>query len=148
MNTEFLLRNWALVAALVLLSIVAVVLFLTVARRSGRGRLAARAAEFRTARQQLKRATQQATKLERRLQALLYRADRVKPSLVDECRGRLDDARALAKIADDKVLIAANQLRKVIVAEFPPVRHEALRRRYLREAPGEEGPFSFDGRGT
>ena len=148
MNTEFLLRNWALVAALVLLSIVAVVVLRTAARRSVRGQLAARAADFREARQQHRRATEMATKLERRLQALIERADRVKPSLVDECRGQLDDARALAKIADDRVLVTANQLRKIIVEEFPPVRHEALRQRYLGEASREDGPFSFDGRGT
>jgi hypothetical protein len=147
MNMDILLRNWGLVVALALLTIVAVVVILSVTRRSGRGRLASGAAEFRAARRKRDQAARHVSKLENRLRKLMDRADTTKPRLVDECRGRLTDARALLKIADDQVLVAANQLRKVIVEEFPPVQHETLRLRYLPDAAAGGAPFSFDGRG-
>ena len=57
-------------------------------------------------------------------------------------REAVEDARALAKIAHDQLLVAENMLRKVIVEEFPPRRHEPLRRRYLRSDEERSRPYA------
>jgi hypothetical protein len=53
----------------------------------------------------------------------------------------LQDARALAKIANDQVLVARNLLRKHILEEYPPKRHAVLRARYLGAEEIEKKPF-------
>ena len=70
-------------------------------------------------------------------------AGKVKPRLLQEAKDALQDARALEKIAGDKVLIAANHVRRVIHEEFPPSRQQKLRARYLPGEEQNEGPFSF-----
>ena len=38
----------------------------------------------------------------------------------------------MQKIANDQVLIARNQVRKIILEEYPPKRHAAMRLKYLK----------------
>ena len=71
-------------------------------------------------------------------------ADRAKPRHLQEAKEALQDARTLAKIANDKILIAENHVRRVIVEEFPPVRHEAMRQKYLPDAARDKRPFTFE----
>ena len=65
------------------------------------------------------------------------------PMLVQEARDALQDARALQKIADDRLLVAENQVRRIIVEEFPPIKQLRLRRRYLPADVRDPRPFSF-----
>ena len=67
----------------------------------------------------------------------------MKPSRLQAAREAVQDAEALLKIAEDQVLIAENQVRKIIVEEFPPKRHERMRRKYLPEEPENGKPFTF-----
>ncbi len=143
MTVETLRQNWALLVALALLLVVGLVVSATIYRRSGRAQLmrtlkALRAAERRQA--STLRAVAQA---ERRLATLETRRAEVKPRTLEEARGNLSDARALNKIADDQVLIAANQVRRIILEEYPPARQEALRARYLPNEAPDRRPFSF-----
>ena len=62
---------------------------------------------------------------------------------MSEAKEALQDALALEKIADDKAQVTANQVRRVIFEEFPPTRHEKLRRKYLPEDVRDNRPFSF-----
>ncbi|MFQ5983731.1 MAG: hypothetical protein ACE5KS_10215, partial [Woeseiaceae bacterium] len=95
------------------------------------------------ARQDEAKALQGVEKAERTVKRLHDRAERAKPRHLQEAKKALDDATALAKIANDKVLIAENHVRRVIHEEYPPVKQERLRERYLPEqAPGKR-PFSF-----
>ena len=55
----------------------------------------------------------------------------MKPRRLEEAAGAVQDAEALLKIAGDKVLIAENHVRRIIVEEFPPKHHERMRSRYL-----------------
>ena len=66
-----------------------------------------------------------------KLEKLRAKSDSVKPRLVREASEALDDARALCKIAEDQVLIAETHVRNLIVDEYPPQQHEALRHKYL-----------------
>ena len=79
---------------------------------------------------------------ERVLARLEEHADSVRPSQLEAASEAVEDARALAKIAHDQLLVAENMLRKVIVEEFPPRRHEPLRRRYLRSDEERSRPYA------
>ena len=78
-----------------------------------------------------------------RLESLARRSESVKPSRLQAAQEAVQDAEALLKIASDQVLIAENQVRKIIVEEFPPKRHERMRRRYLPGDAEDGKPFTF-----
>ena len=46
--------------------------------------------------------------------------------------------------SDDKVLIAQNHVRKIILEEFPPKRHESLRAKILPDAALDKRPFTIE----
>jgi hypothetical protein len=94
-------------------------------------------------RRNLRRASLVVARAEARLRRLEGRADEVKPRLVQGSREALEDAKALAKIAHGKLLVAENHVRRVILEEFPPSEHQRLRAKYLPEAPPDKRPFSF-----
>ena len=131
MDMKLVEAYWAPGLAGLLLATVALIVAVRLWQISARGRLA-------TANRALRQRCRQAAQSEAavaRAQARIGRLERngnsVKPRLLEEARGTLADTLALAKIADDQVLIARNRLRHVILEEFPPGRHETLRRRYL-----------------
>ncbi len=143
MAFTFVEQHWALVAA----SIVAWAVLLFAGWRawqdSARGRL-------RSARRELRdkyRAAQRQRKAVRKLSALLdeleTKAESVKPRRLRETAEAVQDAEALLKIAGDQVLIAENHVRKIIVEEFPPNRHERMRSRYLPGETQDGKPFTF-----
>jgi len=140
---EFLQHNWGLLVAALLLVIVAVLVLMSVFRHSAGGRLRARRREYRARVADRNRARQRVGALEKRVAAMRGRRDSIAPRKLEEAEGRLSDARALLGIADDRVLVAANLLRQVIVEEFPPARHEALRERYLPDDATIDKPFTF-----
>jgi len=143
MSVDYLQQNWALVAASVIG--VAVLLFALwrVWQDSTRGRLGAALARLARTRTESRRQQRKVRGARVRLEHLQGRAEHVQPRRLQEATEALQDAEALSRIAGDQVLIAENHVRKIIVEEFPPKRHEALRARYL---PGDSNggkPFSF-----
>lgn len=143
LTAEILRRHWGLAVALGLLVLVAVSVGTAIYRRSSRGQLRATVRDLRAARRLGARARNAVSTAERRLKRLHSRADSVKPRVISEAREALEDARALEKIAGDRVLIAANHVRRVIVEEYPPSRHDALRRKYLPDDKPDGKPFTF-----
>lgn len=143
MDAEQLQAHWALILAsatgLVLL-LIAIRHFL---RSSARGQLRRMRKEVDRERQRLRKAMAVAAKADRQKMRLLQHADRVKPRVLQESSEAAADANALAKIAHDRVLVAENHLRRVILEEFPPTEHERLRSRYLPEAGTDRKPFTF-----
>ena len=133
---ELIEAYWAPGLAGLLLAAVAVIAAVRLWRLSARGCLAAANRVLRQRRRQAALAGAAVARAQARVGRLEQKSDSVKPRLLEEARGTLADARALAKIADDQVLIARNRLRHVILEEFPPDRHEALRRRYLGDDGG------------
>ena len=140
MDVENAQQYWALLAATAIAVGVLVFIGFRLLQDSARGRLAAEVGQLR----KREKAARGVVKAERKLDKLQSRADSVKPRLVKEARGRLEDARALQKIADDQVLVARNLVSKIIVEEYPPKRHDALRRRLLPEAATKSGPFTMN----
>jgi len=142
-NAEFLRQNWGLLVAAGLLSVVALLVAFRIYRGSRSGRLRAGFRAHRAARSDRDRAQARLATLEKRLAGLRERADAVSPRDLTEAEGRVSDARSLLRIADDRLLVTANKLRKTIFEEFPPARHEALRQRYLPGDAADGRPFSF-----
>jgi len=143
MDSEFLKSNWALLAAAGIGLIIVLIVLSQLIRRSAWGQLRATRRVLAEARQGAARALQAVEKAERIAKRLQERAEHTKPRHVQEANGVLEDARMIAKIANDKVLIAENHVRRVIHEEYPPVQQERLRNKYLPEQATDKRPFSF-----
>lgn len=143
MDAEWLRSHWALGAAAVAVGLVAVALLVRTAAASGPARLFACRRRLARERRGLRRAARAVVRAEHRLRGLLSRAERIKPRLIDEAKGALEDARALERIARDRVQVAENHVRRVILEEFAPARQAKLRVKYLPERPADRRPFSF-----
>lgn len=143
MVTESLIRYWALAAAGVLGAGIGLFVTARLHSESVRGKLRSRAKELRQLYADLVKAARRVSRAEKRLEKLRRRADSVKPRRLKEADGAFQDARALQRIVEDKVLIAENHVRKLIVEEFPPKRQERLRERYLKRPERDGRPFSF-----
>ena len=143
MTTTFLQQYWALVTA----SIVTTVVVMFAAWRawldSARGRLRLARRQLREKRLVAQRQRKALRKLSARLDELEANAEAVKPRRLRETAEAVQDAEALLKIAGDQVLIAENHVRKIIVEEFPPNRHERMRSRYLPGEREDGKPFTF-----
>lgn len=144
MSWELLRSNWALVIAGILGALVAFSILVNLMRRSARGQLRRTRSELSRARRTQRSAAREARKAEQLVEKLSARRENVKPRILTEAAEALEDARSLAKIADDKVLIAENHVRRVIVGEFPPKKHERMRQRYLSGQQEDKDPFHFD----
>jgi hypothetical protein len=145
MSREFLQQYWALVGASVIGLAVVLMLAMRAVLGSARARLSARVGELRKREKAGQKAARAVRKASRKLERLRRKAESVKPRLIEEASGELEDARMLQKIADDQVLIAKNQVRQVIVEEFPPKRHENLRKRLLPNEKLGSRPFTMEG---
>jgi hypothetical protein len=110
---------------------------------SPRGRLAAARRRLHGARAELRRRQKTLRRLSVRLAGLEKKAESVKPRRLEDTAAALQDAEALLKIAGDQVLIAENHVRRIIVEEFPPKRHERMRSKYLPPERHPGKPFSF-----
>jgi len=143
MDLETLERNWAIAVAVVLFAIVGIIVIASVWRRSRAGRLRRTVKDLGEARRELARAGRAVETAEKRLGKLEARSQAVRPRTLTEAREAVEDGRALRKIAEDRVLVAANHVRKVIFEEYPPARQAALRARYLPDDRPDGKPFSF-----
>ena len=143
MTFEFLQRHWALAAASILVA--AIVLFAAwrAWQDSPRGRLQLARRRLREKELEARRQQKRLARLSTQLESLRRKADAVKPIRLQEATEAVQDAEALLKIADDQVLIAGNHVRKLIVEEFPPKRHERMRNKYLPGEHKDDKPFSF-----
>jgi hypothetical protein len=143
MTFAYVQQHWALLGASVLG--LAVLLF-AVWRAwldSSAGRLRAARRRLVGKRREAARCLRAGERARSRLESLARRSESVKPSRLQAAQEAVQDAEALLKIASDQVLIAENQVRKIIVEEFPPKRHERMRRRYLPGDAEDGKPFTF-----
>jgi septal ring factor EnvC (AmiA/AmiB activator) len=143
MNDNVLLTHWALIAAILLAAVVLVIVAHVLFRRSAYGQLRrVRADLARALRLQQKAATRTAA-AEKKLRRLGAKSETTKPRLLSEAKELHADALSLEKIANDKVLIAINHVRRIIHEEFPPARQQRMREKYLPSETGVKRPFSF-----
>lgn len=143
MEWQLAKENWALFAALVVALMVAANIALQTLTRTPSGRLRRVRGDLEQERRKLARAQAAARKAEMRVDRLMQKQESVRPRVLQEARDALQDARALAKIADDRFMVAENHVRRIIHEEFPPRKQERLRRKYLPERTPDARPFSF-----
>ena len=143
MNADELQQYWGLLVAAGLLAVVAGFVVAALYRRSARGQLRATLKTLRKARRDHAATKRRLEAAERRLESREARASSVKPRVLTEAKEGVGDAQALVKIAGDRVLVAANHVRRVIYEEFPPTRQEALRQRHLPDDAPDSRPFTF-----
>lgn len=141
MDAELLQQHWGPFVAAALLIIVTILVGVNLWRRSRAGQLRLRLRGLRKWLRERDSALRRVRRAERRFEYLSARHANVRPRRLQEAEDELKDARALLQIAQDQVLVAANHVRRVIVEEYPPTRHERLRRRYLPDEPAG-GPSS------
>jgi hypothetical protein len=143
MSLNFLQQHWALIVAGVVGTLVLLFAGWRAWLDSPRGRLFVARRRLRDKGLEARRQHKQLVRLSTHLESLQSKADSVKPRRLQEATEAAQDARALLKIAKDQVLIAENHVRKIIVEEFPPQRHERLRSRYLPGERADGKPFTF-----
>lgn len=145
MTLEYFSKNWALVVASVIGTAVLLFVVFRAYQDSARGRLNATVRQLRCREQKALAARKAVDKAVATVDRLRTKADSVKPRRVQEASETLEDARALQKIADDQVLVARNHVRMIILEEYPPRRHEAMRTRYLLHDEADQKPFTMEG---
>jgi len=133
MTIEYLMQNWALVVASILGTAVLFFVLFRVFQDSARGRLQANVRQSRNRERAAQTAARAVEKATARLERLRAKADVVKPRRAEEAKEALGEARELQKIIDGQVLVARNNVRTLILEEYPPKRHEAMRNKYLAE---------------
>lgn len=143
MNLDIFQQNWALAVAAVLFIVVAIVIGSALLRRSPWGQLRRARSDFRVCGHKFKAAHAQTVRAQKHLKKLETRASNVKPRLLEEAKGLVADGLALEKIAGDRLMIAANHVRRVIHEEYPPSKQERLRKRYLPDDDSKNRPFTF-----
>lgn len=143
MNAELVRDHWALFVALAVALFLLLLALFHYFRTSARGQLRRVRKTLAEERLRLRKTNSVVAKAERQRAKLMQHADRVKPRHLREADEALVDAKALARIAGDRVLVAENHVRRVILEEFPKAEHEKLRSRYLPERSPDTKPFTF-----
>jgi hypothetical protein len=143
MDPEQLKSNWALVVAAGLGLAILVIVVAQLVRRSAAWQLRAAVKELGKSRLAETRAIKSVQKAESRARRLHANAENTKPRILRQAEEAVEDARALAKIANDRMLVAQNHVRRVIHDEYPPTQQEKLRQKFLPVEERDSKPFSF-----
>ena len=143
MGVANLENHWALLAGSLLAIFVLVFVAVTIFRNSSSGQLRRVRVVLKDALRDGDKAAAQSKKALKKIQRLDAKSSSTKPRLLTEAKELLDDSRALEKVAQDKVLVAENHVRRVILEEFPPNTHEKMRAKYLPSDTRDDKPFSF-----
>jgi hypothetical protein len=143
MNLELLQSDWAMWLALAAIFIALAVLAPKLLKMTSRSKLNRVLANMKGARKELRKSVRTTRKAEKKVRKLQAGAERVKPRILQEAKEALEDAQALEKILNDKVMVAENHVRRVIHDEFPPAEHERMREKHLAQDVKDERPFTF-----
>ncbi len=143
MDWNLFISNWALAVAGGIGAVLALVIMGHLIMRTGWGQLRQNLHILAKARKNKAKAMKAVDKAENIARQLNENAEQTKPRLLQEAKDALQDARALAKIANDKLMVAENQVRLIILDEYAPVRQEALRKKYLPDPARDKKPLSF-----
>ena len=134
MTIEYLTRYWALLIASVLATAVLLFVVFRVFQDSARGRLQTALKHLREREKAAQAARRTVDSAVAKVERQLARADSVAPRHSEAAKEALEEAREVQKLVDDQVLVVKNNVRTVILEDYPPKRHEAMRRRYLAES--------------
>jgi hypothetical protein len=133
MNAAFLQQHWALLVASVLVLGITLFVIFRVLQDSRRGRLAKALEHLREREKALAAATRGVAKARLQVEKLRQRGDAVPPGKLLAAKDALQEAVDTERLLGEQVLVVRNAARTVILEDYPPKRHEAMRRKYLRE---------------
>jgi len=133
MTIEYLTRHWALVIASVLGTAILLFIVFRALQDSVGGRLRAAVRYLRDRERALQDAARVISKAEANLERLQAKAESVAPRQGEKAREALVEAQETWKLVEDQMLIGKNNVRMLILEEYPPKRHEAMRKSYLSE---------------
>ena len=142
MDWNLFISNWALVVAGGIGVVLAFVIIGNLITRTGWGQLRQNLHFLAKARKNEAKAMKAVEKAESIAKRLDENAETTKPRLLQEAIDTLQDARALATIANDKLMVAENHVRRIILDEYPPVRQEALQKKHLPDSARDKKPLS------
>lgn len=108
-----------------------------------RGALNRQRRELRHRLYELARAERSAQAAARRFSKLQRNASNVEPMKLDEAEAQAKDMQTMLGHARDKVMVAQNHLRRIILDHYPPARQEKMLRKYVPQQAGKALPFSF-----
>jgi hypothetical protein len=131
MTLDALTNHWALIAATVPALIAALLIVRSLVSRTAAGKLRGVLKDYREAKHEFDAACKTTEKTMAHVEKLTAKAGNVVPRKLQEASDAAEDARSLEKIAHDRVLVVATQVREIIHEEFPPVKQEKLRAKYL-----------------
>ena len=95
-----------------------------------RGRLNRQRRELKHRLFERQQAGKAAEKAQRDFTKLQSRAQNVQPKQLREAEGLAADTKTLLSHANDKVLVAENHVRRILLDEFPPAVHQQLLQKY------------------
>ena len=127
----------------VILAVVAFCVVLPNVLPTPRGSLNRQRRELRHRRYQLQQAIRAAEGATKRFEKLQRNARNVEPAKLDEAGAKAKDMQILAGHANDKVLVAENHVRRVILDRFPPAKQERMLSKFVPERDERSMPFSF-----
>jgi hypothetical protein len=110
--------------------VVAIAVILPNIMPTPRGRLNRQRRELRHSLYERQQAERGSAKAARELVKLQARAQDVQPKLLREAEGRAQDMQIMFGRANDKVLVAENHVRRILLDEFPPATHQQLLKKY------------------
>jgi seryl-tRNA synthetase len=143
MNLDSLQSDWAVWLALAAVVVAVAVLAPRLLRMTSRSKLRRVVADLKAARKELRKSLRKTRKAGKKIRKYQARAERIKPRVMQEAKEAFEDAQALEKILQDKVMVAENHVRRVIHDEFPPTEHDRMREKYLAQDVKDERPFTF-----
>lgn len=132
-----------LLIGLGIISLVLVSVVLPNAMPNATGKLNCQRREYRRTVYELKLAKKAAVKAKRTFENLRSRAQHIKPARLREAEERAKDLETMLGHAKDKVMVAENHMRRIILDQFPPAKQTRLLAKYLITQDDKTKPFSF-----
>ncbi len=126
-------QYWALIIASVLGLAVALFVVFRVFQDSRRGQLASALNELQAREQALQVTSKSIAKLLKKCEKLAASGDKVPPNKLLAAKDALAEARETEALLQDQVLVLRNNVRTIILQDYPPTRHEVMCRKYLGE---------------
>ena len=127
-------QYWAPIIASVL--VLAVLLFVAIRLMldSRRGQLFSALNKMRERERALQKASKTVANCLEKRKKLAAISDRIPPNKLLAAKDALAAARETEALLNDQVLVLRNNARTILLQEYPPNRHETMRRKYLGES--------------
>ena len=132
-----------LMVGIAILLAVALTVLLPNLMPNSRGRLNRQRRELRHRHYQTRQAQEVLERASRKLARLSARANDVKPVQLQLAKDRVEDLTTMLGHARDKVLVAENHVRRILLDEYPPAKQQQMLDRFVSVSDNRALPFRF-----